>query len=108
MNDRQVRESTIRLIQEATAHLFGLSAEELHGGSIQRAVAVPRNIAIYLTRQLTGATLAEIGQHFGGRHHSTVMNSIATIEKLRRTDIDLDRVLCELLKSLGSLSEASR
>jgi chromosomal replication initiator protein len=108
MNDRQLRESTIKLIQEAAAHLFGLSAEELEGESTQRVVAVPRNIAIYITRQLTDATLAQIGQHFGGRHHSTVMNSIATIEKLRRTDVDLDRVLCQLLKSLAPVSKASR
>jgi chromosomal replication initiator protein len=101
MNDRQVRESTIRSIQEAAAQLFGLSVEALSGQSTQRAVAVPRNIAIYITRQLTDATLAQIGQHFGGRHHSTVMNSIATIEKQRRTNIDLDRVVCKLLKSLA-------
>jgi len=101
MNDRQVRDSTIKSIQEAAAHLFGLSVEALKGQSTQRAVAVPRNIAIYITRQLTDATLAEIGQHFGGRHHSTVMNSIATIEKQRRTNVDLDRLVCQLLKSLA-------
>jgi chromosomal replication initiator protein len=79
--------------------------EELIGKSTQRAVSMPRNIAIYLTRQLTDATQTEIGQHFGGRHHSTVMNSIATIEEQRRTNVDLDRVVCKLLKSLGSVSK---
>jgi chromosomal replication initiator protein len=101
MSDRQVSESTITSIQEAVAHLFRLSVEELIGKSTQRAVSMPRNIAIYLTRQLTDATQTEIGQHFGGRHHSTVMNSIATIEKQRRTNVDLDRVVCKLLKSLA-------
>jgi len=101
MNDRQERESTIKSIQEAAAHLFGLSVEALRGRSTQRAVAVPRNIAIYIARQLTDATQAEIGQHFGGRHHSTVINSIAAIEKQRRTNVDLDRVVCQLLKSLA-------
>jgi chromosomal replication initiator protein len=95
------RESKIKSIQEAVAQLFGLSVEALIGESTQRAVAVPRNIAVYITRQMTDATQVEIGQHFGGRHHSTVMNSIATIEKQRRANVDLDRVLCQLLKSLA-------
>jgi chromosomal replication initiator protein len=101
MNVRHVHESTIKSIQEAVAHLFGLSVEALGGASTQRAVAVPRNIAIYIFRQLTDATQAEIGQHFGGRHHSTVMNSIAAIEKQGRTNVDLDRVVGKLLKSLA-------
>ena len=101
MNVRQVHESTIKSIQEAVAHLFGLSVEELRGASTQRAVTIPRNIAIYISRQMTDATQAEIGQHFGGRHHSTVMYSIATIEKQRRTNVDLERVVCRLLKSLA-------
>ena len=101
MNDRQASESTIRSIQEATAHLFGLSVEELRSESTKRVVTIPRNIAIYITRQLTNATQAQIGQHFGGRHHSTVMSSIATIEKEMRTNVDLDRVVCKLLKSLA-------
>jgi chromosomal replication initiator protein len=106
--DAQVRKSAIKSIQEVVAHLFGLSVEELRGGGARRAVAVPRNIAIYVTRQLTDASHLEIGQHFGGRHHSTVMNSIAKIEEQRRTNIALDRVVCRLLKSLGPASKVSR
>jgi chromosomal replication initiator protein len=83
MVDVEVREGIIQSVQGAVAHLFSLSVEVLRGRSTQRAVAVPRHIAIYLNGQLTDATQGEIGQHFGGRHHSTVMNSIATIEKQR-------------------------
>jgi chromosomal replication initiator protein len=100
MNDQQARDNAIKSIQEAAAHLFGLSVEALTGESTKRSVAIPRNIAVYITRQLTDATLAEIGLHFGGRHHSTVMNSIAAIEKQRRTNPDLDRAVCKLLKIL--------
>jgi chromosomal replication initiator protein len=99
--DAQVRESTIKSIQEAVAHLFGLPAEELRDETTRRAVAVPRNIAIYLARQLTDASQPEIGRHFGGRHPSTVMNSIARVEEQRRTDVALDHVLRQLLKSLA-------
>jgi chromosomal replication initiator protein len=96
----QTRESTIKSIQEAVAQLFGLSVEELRGDSTQRTVAVPRHIAIYLARQLTDASLPAIGRHFGGRHHSTVMNSIAKVEDQRRTDGAIDHVLGKLLKSI--------
>ena len=107
MADLQARDGIIQSVQEAVAYLFGLSVEELIGESTQRAVAIPRNIAIYLTRQLTDATQTEIGQHFGGRHHSTVMNAIAKIEEQRRTNVDLERVVCKLLKSLGPASKVS-
>jgi chromosomal replication initiator protein len=101
MSDQHVRGSTIKSIQEAATHRFGLSVEELISKSRQMAVAIPRSIAIYITRQLTDAQV-EIGRHFGGRHHSTVMNSIAKIEEQKRTNVDLDRVVRQLLKSLAS------
>lgn len=46
---------------------------------------------MYLARQLTGASLQEIGRQFGGRHHTTVLHSIKKIEEMRRLDQDLDR-----------------
>jgi chromosomal replication initiator protein len=98
--DPEVREKTITAIQEAVAHLFGLSVEELRDEGTRRAVAVPRNIAIYLSRQLTDASQLEIGRHFGGRHQSTVMNSIAKVEEQRRTNAALEHVLSKLLESL--------
>jgi chromosomal replication initiator protein len=84
--------------------LFGLSARSLRGKSTQSAVAMPRSIAIYLTRQLTDATQTEIGRHFGGRHPSTVMRSIATIRDKRSTNAALNRVVLQLLESLGPAS----
>jgi chromosomal replication initiator protein len=89
----QVRESTIKSIQEAVAQLFGLSVEELRGESTRRIGAMPRHIAIYLARQLTDASLPAIGRHFGGRQHSTVMNPIAKVEEQRRMDGKIDHVL---------------
>ena len=68
---QQVRENTIKSIQEAVAHLFNLSVEELRQDSSRRVVVVPRQIAMYLTKQMTDASLSEIGWHFGGKHHTT-------------------------------------
>jgi chromosomal replication initiator protein len=106
--DRQVREDIIKSIQEAVSHLFNLSVDELKQDSNRRVVAVPRQIAMYLTKQMTNASLSEIGRYFGGKHHTTVMHSIAKIEEQRRTNLDLERVLSKLLKSLGPASKASR
>ena len=63
----------------AVASMFGLAAEELRQGSSRHVVALPRQIAMYLAKQMTDASLHEIGRHFGGRHNTTVMHSIAKI-----------------------------
>jgi chromosomal replication initiator protein len=102
MNDLELRESTVKEIQEAVAHLFGLSTEELRAGSSRHDVALPRQIAMYLVKQMTDASLPEIGRHFGGRHHTTVMHSIAKIHKLRSSEAELDHAVRKLLTSLAS------
>jgi chromosomal replication initiator protein len=98
--DEQARVKTIEAIQGAVADLFRLSVEELRQQDTRRAVTVPRQIAIYLAKQITDASLPEIGRHFGGRHHTTVMYSIARIEESRRTDSVLDNAISNLLKRL--------
>jgi chromosomal replication initiator protein len=55
---------------------------------------------MYLAKQMTDASLPEIGRYFGGKHHTTVMHSIAKVEEQRRTDGDLDHVVSKLLKTL--------
>src|SRR5438552_8316349 len=82
MDDRPLREGTIRQIQDAVAQMFGLSIEELRTESRSREIAFPRQIAMYLSKQMTDASLSEIGQEFGGKHSTTVMHSIAKIHQL--------------------------
>ena len=62
---------------------------------------VPRQIAMYLAKQLTEASLPEIGRQFGGKHHTTVMHSIGKIDEQRRTDKDLHRMLSKLQEMLN-------
>jgi chromosomal replication initiator protein len=95
------RERTIASIQEAVASMFGLAAEELRQGSSRHVVALPRQIAMYLAKQMTDASLPEIGRHFGGRHNTTVMHSIAKIHQLRNSEAELDHAVRTLLTSLG-------
>ena len=72
---------------------------ELKVRTNRRAYVLPRQIAMYLVRQLTGASLQEIGRQFGGRHHTTVVHSINKIEAMRRSDMALDRTIMRLINS---------
>jgi chromosomal replication initiator protein len=98
--DAQIRASRIEAIQQQVARTFGLQVEELNQRSTTRAVTLPRQLAIYLTKRLTDASLVEIGNHFGGKHHSTVMHSVAKIDQLRRTDPAVNLAVEMLLKTL--------
>jgi chromosomal replication initiator protein len=55
---------------------------------------------MYLCKELTPASLPEIGRHFGGKHHTTVLHSVRKIEELRQTDPDLNRLVHSLVDSL--------
>jgi chromosomal replication initiator protein len=99
-NDQKLRENTINSIQKAVASRFGLTVEELKGGSNRRVVVVPRQIAMYLVKQMTDASLLEIGRHFGGKHQTTVMHSIAKIHEGRSSEAELEHVVSNLLMTL--------
>jgi chromosomal replication initiator protein len=96
----QIRDSKIGVIQQHVARKFGMQVEELNQRSTTRVVALPRQLAMYLAKQLTDASLVEIGSHFGGKHHTTVMYSIAKIDHLRRTDPAVSLAIDTLLRSL--------
>ncbi len=100
--DTQVRKVTIDAIQRVVADHFEMRVTELKAKNNSRAVVVPRQIAMYLTKHMTEASLPEIGRQFGNKHHTTVMHSIGKIEDQRRTDKDLDRTLAALQDELSS------
>jgi chromosomal replication initiator protein len=99
--DMQVRKITIEAIQRAVAESFGMKVTELKQKNNSRNVVVPRQIAMYLAKQMTEASLPEIGRQFGNKHHTTVMHSIGKIDELRRTDKDLHRTLNKLQDQLN-------
>jgi chromosomal replication initiator protein len=94
--DLQVRKISIEAIQRSVAEQFGMRVADLKQKNNSRNVVVPRQIAMYLAKQLTDASLPEIGRQFGNKHHTTVMHSINKIDEQRRTDKDLHRVLNKL------------
>jgi len=84
---------TIEMIQKYVADHYSLKISELKAKNNSKSVAGPRQIAMYLTKSLTGASLPEIGKEFGGKHHSTVIHSVRKVEDKRKQDPDFDRLI---------------
>ncbi|MEE8350966.1 MAG: chromosomal replication initiator protein DnaA [Rhodospirillales bacterium] len=82
-NDRRV---TIEEIQKRVAGHFNIRMSDMHSARRARSVARPRQVAMYLAKQLTARSLPEIGRKFGGRDHTTVMHAVKKVEELREND----------------------
>lgn len=91
---------TIESIIKAVGSEYGLTAAQLKQKSNERRIARPRQVAMYLAKELTHASLPEIGRAFSGKHHTTVLHSIDVVEKLRQKDEDLNRCIQRLMDSL--------
>jgi chromosomal replication initiator protein len=100
--DSQARKVTIESIQKAVAEQFGLRLVEIKAKNNSRSIVYPRQIAMYLAKHLTEASLPEIGRQFGGKHHTTVLHSVDKIETARKDDKDLNRLLNKLTEQLGA------
>src|SRR5271157_6087692 len=100
--ESNVRKISIESIQKAVSEQFALRLAEIKAKNNSRAIVYPRQIAMYLAKHLTDASLPEIGRQFGGKHHTTVLHSVQKIEELRKTDKDLNRMLNKLTESLSS------
>jgi chromosomal replication initiator protein len=96
----QEKRVTIDLIQKRVSEHFNLREQDLKVRSNTRAIAFPRQVAMYIVKQLTTASLPEIGRQFGGKHHTTVLHSINKIEEMRRSDKDLNRTITRLMDAL--------
>ncbi len=82
-HDRRV---TIEEIQKKVAAHFNIRTSDMHSARRARSVARPRQVAMYLAKQLTSRSLPEIGRKFGGRDHTTVMHAVKKVEELRERD----------------------
>jgi chromosomal replication initiator protein len=96
----QERRVTIDAIQKAVAERLQIRQAQLKEKSNTKKVVFPRQVAMYLAKELTTASLPEIGRAFGGKHHTTVIHSIQKIEQMRKIDPDLNRLLHTLMDSL--------
>jgi chromosomal replication initiator protein len=94
------RRITVESILRAVAEHFSLQPSQLKIKSNTRQIAYPRQIAMYLVKDLTHASLPEIGRYFGGKHHTTVLHSVQKIEELRQRDEDLNNLIQRLIDTL--------
>ncbi len=95
-NDRRI---SIDDIQKQVAAHFNIRLADMHSARRARSIARPRQVAMYLAKQLTSRSLPEIGRKFGGRDHTTVMHAVRKVEELRDTDASFAEDL-ELLKRM--------
>ena len=93
---------TIDLIVRTVADHHDLQPSQLKAKSNERRIAYPRQIAMYLAKDLTNASLPEIGRAFGGKHHTTVLHSVQKITTLRQRDQELNRLLHRLTETINS------
>ena len=98
-NDKRV---TIEEIQKRVAAHFNIRVAEMHSARRSRAVARPRQIAMYLSKQLTQRSLPDIGRKFGGRDHTTVMHAVKKVDELRAADRHFDEDVDMLRRMLES------
>jgi chromosomal replication initiator protein len=91
---------TIDQIQKFVAEYYQLKVADLKSRNNSKSVALPRQVAMYLCKQLTHASLPEIGRSFGGKHHSTVIHSINKVEELRKKNTEFNALIKALLESV--------
>lgn len=96
--DHEEKAITIEIIQKFVADYYNLKLTELKSRNNSKSVAMPRQIAMYLCKSLTHASLPEIGRSFGGKHHSTVIHSIRKVEDLRKRDADFNSLMSNFLE----------
>jgi chromosomal replication initiator protein len=100
--DSQGPEITAATIMAATASYFGISLEDLCGSSRSRVLVTARQVAMYLCRELTDLSLPKIGQHFGGRDHTTVMHADRKIRSLMAERRSIYNQVTELTNRIKS------
>jgi chromosomal replication initiator protein len=97
--DHDEKAVTIEIIQKHVADYYNLKLVELKSRNNSKSVAKPRQIAMYLCKSLTHASLPEIGRSFGGKHHSTVIHSIRKVNELRKKDGDFNTLIGNFLEA---------
>ena len=88
------------IIQEV-ARFYETDSETLRGQSQSKETATARNVAMYIIREMTKLSLNDIGQEFGGRHHSTVLNSINRVEKMKKEEPELSEIIRDITTAVN-------
>jgi chromosomal replication initiator protein len=98
---------TIEMIQRVVAEYFALSVGELKGKKRTKAIAFPRQVAMFITREMTEYSTTEVGLEFGGRDHTTVMHACQRVESRMKTDPTLEPTVNHLVRATKEYSTKS-
>ena len=97
--NEQAQVITVDAIQKFIADFYRLKPSDLRSRNNSKVVALPRHVAMYLSKSLTDCSLPEIGRCFGKKHHSTVLHAIRKIKRLRDSQPDFDRQIQSFLEA---------
>ena len=92
--------ATVDSIQKLVSNYYNLPVSKLKSKNNARQISYPRQVAMYLCKQLTRCSLPEIGRRFGGKHHSTVIHAVQKIERKRVEERDFDKLIDGFMQSL--------
>ena len=98
---------TVEAIMELVAARYKIRVDDLKAKKRTRSIAYPRQIAMYLTRELTDLSLPRIGECFGGRDHTTVLHACDKIADDKKSDANLERQLAKLTDELKKISRSA-
>jgi chromosomal replication initiator protein len=105
--DRRQSNMSIEIIQRVVADEFHLSPNDLKGKKRTQSIVYPRQLAMYIIREITEYTTTEIGQAFGGRDHTTVMHACQKIEDRVRSDPSMESTIQSLIRAIKDYSAKS-
>lgn len=103
ISNRKPRKITTGLIQEVVANHFNLKVEDFKSKKRNRPISYPRQIAMYICRELTDLSLPKIGEEFGGRDHTTVIHAYEKITEDMNNDLQLRKTVNELIKKINEI-----
>ena len=95
------REMHLQQIVDVVTSRYAVRLTDLQGKKRSKSIAFPRQICMYVARELTSMSLEEIGGYFGGRDHTTVLHARKTIKAQRENDPQLDRTLRDIIRELN-------
>ena len=84
------------------ARFYELETDAIRGQGQNKEIATARNVAMDIIREMTQLSLVEIGQQFGGRHHSTVLNSINRVEKMMKEQPEVSEIIRDITNAVNS------
>jgi chromosomal replication initiator protein len=90
---------TVESIQRLVAAHYRIKVTELKSRNNSKHISFPRQVAMYVAKQLTDKSLPALGEHFGGKHHTTVIHAIRKIDAMRQKDREFDGLVAGFLES---------